>query len=118
MICYHIRYNIYPLNGAPVEKEEWLSFDSKRDEGQVKRFLIDKCGLDVSIILHQVIGEEQYHDRCHDPILPVDNQERIDTSNLNDWRIAIPFNMLRKLNEDADENNIRYRNIDKPPPLL
>jgi hypothetical protein len=68
MIYYHIRYNIYPVLLAPIEKEEWLSFDAKRDEQQVKRLLSEKCGLDVSIILHQVIGEEQYRDRSTDAI--------------------------------------------------
>lgn len=118
MTCYHIRYNIYSQHGAPVEKEEWLSFNTKRNEEQVKRFLIDKCGSDVSIILHQVIAEEQYRERAPNAILLLKTQERIDISNLNEWRLAIPFNMLRKLNEDAADNDVRYRNIDKPQPLL
>jgi hypothetical protein len=86
MICYHIRYNIYPLHGAPIEKEEWLSFSTKRDEQQMKRFLSDKCGMKVSIILHQVIGEEQYQDRAADAILLLKNKERVDISNLNEWQ--------------------------------
>jgi hypothetical protein len=118
MTCYHIRYNIYPLHGAPVEKEEWLSFKTKCDEQQVKRFLIDKCGLNVSIILHQVIGEEQYRDKTGDPLVLLKNKERIDVKNLHEWRLAIPFNILKKLNDDAAETDDRYRNIDKPPPLL
>jgi hypothetical protein len=118
MVCYHIRYNIYPLSSAPIEKEEWLTFNTKHDEQQLKRLLIDKYGLNVSIILHQVIAEEQYHDRAADAILLRKNKDDVDIQNLKDWRIAMPENIRRKLNDDADETDNRYRNIDQPPPLL
>jgi hypothetical protein len=64
MTYYHIRYNIYPLQTAPVEKEEWLAFETTHNEQQLKRLLIDKYGVNVSIILHQVIAEEKYLDRA------------------------------------------------------
>lgn len=116
MTCYHIRYNIYPVHGAPVEKEEWLSFETKCNEQQVKRLLIDKCGLDVSIILYQVIGEQQYRDNA--ALVLLRDKERIEINNVNEWRLAIPFNMLKKLNADAADTNDRYRNVDEPHPLL
>ena len=118
MISYHIRYNIYPLHAAPEEKEEWLTFNTKHNEQQLKRLLIDKCGLDVSIILHQVIGEQQYRDRAAEIILVRKNKERIDIHNLKEWRIATPANIRKKLNDDEAETDNRYRNIDHPPPLL
>ena len=118
MISYHIRYNIYPLHAAPVEKEEWLTFNTKHNEQQLKRLLIDKWGLDVSIILHQVIGDEQYRDRAAETILVRQHKERVDVHNLSEWHIALPASVRKKLNDDAAETNSRYRNIDQPPPLL
>jgi hypothetical protein len=118
MVCYHIRYNIYPLHSAPVEKEEWLTFYTKHNEQQLKRLLIDKFGLNVSIILHQVIGEEQYLDRAAESILLRKNKDGIDLQNLKEWRTAIPANIRKKLNSDAVETDNRYRNINQPPPLL
>ena len=118
MVCYHIRYNIYPLHAAPVEKEEWLTFNTKHNEQQLKRLLIDKYGLNVSIILHQVIGEEQYLDRAAETILVRKNKDQVDFNNLKEWRIAVPENIRKKLNDDAAETDNRYRNIDQPPPLL
>ena len=118
MVCYHIRYNIYPLNAAPVEKEEWLTFNTKHNEQQLKRLLIDKWGLDVSIILHQVIAKEQYLDRAAESILVRKKKDLKDIQNLKEWRIAMPANIRKKLNNDAAETDTRYRNIDQPPPLL
>jgi hypothetical protein len=118
MICYHVRYNVYPLSAAPVEKEEWLTFNTTHNEQQLKRLLIDKCGLNVSIILHQVIAEEQYLGRAAETILVRKNKDLVDVQNLKEWQIAMPAHIRKKLNDDASEIDNRYRNIDQPPPLL
>jgi hypothetical protein len=118
MTFYHIRYNIYPLQGAPVEKEEWLTFPAKHNEQQLKRLLIDKNGAKVSIILHQVIGEEQYRNMVADASRLLKEQAQIDKHNLDEWSLAASSQMLNWLNDEAAENDDRYRNVDKPPPLL
>lgn len=118
MTFYHIRYNIYPSHGAPAEKEEWLCFSTKHNEQQLKRLLIGIYGTNVSIILHQVIGEEQYHDRVTAISRLWTEQVRIDISNLNEWRLAAPVRMLKQLNDEAAESDGRYRNTIKPLPLL
>jgi hypothetical protein len=43
---------------------------------------------------------------------------QIDITNLNRWRRAAPSRMLKKLNDEAAESDWRYRNIDRPFPLL
>lgn len=40
-----------------------------------------------------------------------------DFNNLNEWHLAIPGDILIKLNKEENENNERYRNIHKPQPL-
>ena len=53
------------------------------------------------------------------PLSPfLKRQVQIDKSNLNRWRIEAPSLMLKKLNEEAADDDHRYRNIDKPLPLL
>lgn len=117
MVSYHIRYNIYPVHAAPVEKEEWLTFNTRQNDQELKRFLIDRCGLDVCIIMHQVVREEQI-DHAAATLLERQNKNRIDLHNLKEWQIAKPANIRKKLNDDAAEIHNRYRNIDQPPPLL
>jgi hypothetical protein len=117
MTYYHIRYNIFPALLAPIEKEEWLSFDAKQDEQQVKQLLREKCGLDVSIILHQLIGEEEYTEGSTDT-MEHSKRSSNDFNNLNEWHLAIPGEILIKLNKEENENNERFRNIHKPEPLL
>jgi hypothetical protein len=43
---------------------------------------------------------------------------RIDLNNLNRWRRNAPSRMLKKLNDEAADSACRYRNVDKPSPLL
>lgn len=45
-------------------------------------------------------------------------QVQTDINNLNKWRLEAPSQMLKKLNDEAAESDDRYRNIDKPFPLL
>jgi hypothetical protein len=45
-------------------------------------------------------------------------QAQMDIKNLNKWRLAAPLQMLKKLNNEAADNDYRYRNVDKPFPLL
>ena len=53
------------------------------------------------------------------PISPFfKTQLQIDKNNLNRWRLEAPSQMLKKLNEEAADDDNRYRNIDKPLPLL
>ncbi len=118
MTFYHIRYNVYPSQGPPVAKEEWLAFSRTHNEQQLKRLLVDKNGAKVSIILHQVIAEEQYHNMVVDASRVLKVQAQIDKSNLDEWRLAAPSQMLKRLNDEAAEGDNRYRNTDKPSPLL
>ena len=118
MTFYHIRYNVYLSQGPPVEKEEWLAFSRKHNEQQLKRLLVDKNGAKVSIILHQVIAEEQYHNMAVDASRLLKEQVQLDKSNLDEWRLAAPSQMLKRLNDEAAEGDNRYRNTVKPSPLL
>ena len=53
------------------------------------------------------------------PISPfLKKQLQLDKSNLNRWHLEAPSLMLKKLNEEAADDDNRYRNIDKPLPLL
>ena len=43
---------------------------------------------------------------------------QIKINNLKEWRLAAPQQMLQQLNNEAALSDERYRNIDKPFPLL
>ena len=45
-------------------------------------------------------------------------QLQLDKNNLNRWHLEAPSLMLKKLNDEAADDDNRYRNIDKPLPLL
>jgi hypothetical protein len=45
-------------------------------------------------------------------------QTQVDLNNLAKWRLAMPNQTLKKLNDEAAQSDHRYRNIDKPFPLL
>lgn len=60
MVHYHIRYNIYPPPGAPIEKEEWLELQEKLDDQHMTRFLEDKHQSKVTLILSHPISLEEY----------------------------------------------------------
>lgn len=63
MFYYHLRYNIYPAPGFPVEKEEWMAFPDHLDETAVNKFLQQKYHTTISIILGSVIDEEEYFEQ-------------------------------------------------------
>ncbi|HUQ66573.1 MAG TPA: hypothetical protein VM101_10475 [Flavitalea sp.] len=60
MEYYHLRYNIYPDPGFPVEKESWISISSEFNEQQVKLLLITQHQLNVSLIVCSNICKEEY----------------------------------------------------------
>ena len=43
---------------------------------------------------------------------------QIRINNLKEWRLAAPQQMIKQLNNEAAVSDERYRNIDKPFPLL
>ena len=118
MTFYHIRYNIYPEQGGPVEKEDWLALTTNHNEQQLKRLLINSSGTKVSIILHHVICEEEYRNNYARASHTLEEQTKIDETNLNEWRLDSPAQILNQLNDEAIESDHRYRNISKPDPLL
>jgi hypothetical protein len=118
MIFYHIRYNTYPSNAAPVEKDEWLAFSTPHNEQQLKRLLIDRSRTDISIILHRLVCEQEYNDRVADASRLLKEQAEVDLNNLNEWNLDLPTRVRKTLNDQDAESDNRFRNIDKPPPLL
>jgi hypothetical protein len=45
-------------------------------------------------------------------------QIKTNINNLKEWRLAAPQQMIKQLNNEAAVSDERYRNIDKPFPLL
>jgi hypothetical protein len=60
MVYYHLRYNIYPSPGFPVEKEEWTVFPIHLDETAVNKILQEKYHTSISVIVCSVICQEEY----------------------------------------------------------
>lgn len=61
MIYYHLRYNIYPPPGAPVEKEDWVAFADQVDDQHMTSMLQAKHQTIVTLIVSSIICEEEYH---------------------------------------------------------
>jgi hypothetical protein len=118
MTYYHLRYNIYPPPGFPVEKEEWVSVSRKHNEQQIKRLLNFRYRTKVTLILSAVICKEEYESKISQPAS--DSRETPDfrPENVRDWALDRGARMIKKLNDDAYLNDERYRNVTKPPPLL
>jgi hypothetical protein len=60
MTYYHLRYNIYEEPGFAVEKERWVTFDSTRNDHEVKEFLESEHQNVVSIIMSKLICLEEF----------------------------------------------------------
>ena len=56
----YVRFNIYPLQDAPDEKELWLELDSHYNDAALKDFLGGKYAADVTLIKSVVITANQY----------------------------------------------------------
>lgn len=115
---YHLRYNIYPAPGFPVEKEEWMAVTRKYNEQQLKQLLVARYETNVTLILLASVCREEYDFNSSRTLTMASNRLQLSIDNVNDWRQAGPSNMLKKLNEDSELADDRYRNIDEPAPLL
>lgn len=60
MVYYHLRYNIYPAPGAPIEKEEWLELPERLDDQLMTKLLHAKHQTIVTLILSALICGEEY----------------------------------------------------------
>jgi hypothetical protein len=118
MKFYHVRYTVYHPPEPPVEKEEWLALSADHNEQQLKRLLISSGEPMVSIISRSVIAEEEYQQRVAHESRGAADQDRLDAAHLKEWDEHTPDRMQSHLNDQADSDTDRYRNIDKPPPLL
>jgi hypothetical protein len=118
MNYYHLRYNIYPPPGFPVEKEEWVDLSKKHNEQQVKQLLISRHQVKVSLILSASVGKEEYESKSSQSPIELSNRLQVSMKNEKEWHLAEPANMLKKLNDDSALIDKRYRNICKPTPLL
>jgi len=65
MPYYHIRYNIYENQGAPVEKEVWTMFETPTDDFELRRHFEDKHQSQTSIIMSKVINLEEFELNHH-----------------------------------------------------
>jgi hypothetical protein len=115
---YHLRYNIYPPPGFPIEKEEWLCLPKKHNEQEIKRKLISRHDTKVTLICFTAVCKEDYESRIAKTSSRLSGNAESTDKNLAEWRLDRSARMLKKLNDDSDTNDERYRNIGKPPPLL
>ena len=118
MIYYHIRYNIYPAPGFPVEKEDWLILTKPHNEQQVKRLLIAKHQTNISLIVCSSICKEEYDLKTFASKNALSRKLQVSIKNIKEWKLAQPFNTLKKLKTESDALDKRYRNISEPFPLL
>lgn len=118
MIYYHLRYNIYPAPGFPVEKEDWLILTKQHNEQQVKRLLIAKHQTSVTIIVCSSICKEEYELKTFASANALSRKLQSSIKNIKNWKLAQPFNILKKLRDESAAMDLRYRNIREPFPLL
>src|SRR5215212_4509808 len=118
MTYYHLRYNIYPDPGFPVEKESWISLSSDFNEQQVKLLLITQHQSNVSMIVCSNICKEEYDSKVPSKPVVLNKQMQMDFNNIKEWRLSKPSYILKSLNNAADATEVRYRNISEPDPLL
>jgi hypothetical protein len=118
MAYYHLRYNIYPDPGFPVEKESWITLSSHFNEQQVKLLLITQHQSNVSIITCIKICKEEYDSKVSRETVLMNKKLEVDFNKINEWRLSRPSNTLKNLNHAAEADEIRYRNISAPDPLL
>jgi hypothetical protein len=60
MTYYHVRYNIYPPPGFPIEKEEWLTLSKRYDEQEMKRLLATRHQTNITLITSTPISKLEY----------------------------------------------------------
>lgn len=60
MFYYHLRYNIYPLPGFPVEKEEWVGQLTHYNEIAMARILQKKYCTPISFIHFSAVTREAF----------------------------------------------------------
>lgn len=117
MFYYHLRYNIYPNSGFPVEKEQWIELVDEHDETQMKELLTEKHHAAVTLILSSVVCQEEYVSKISQlEMLP--NNEQINTKRIKTWLKAEPQHTLKGLQETSALNDLRYRHVLEPAPLL
>ena len=63
LVCmwyYYVRFNVYPPDQPPQEKEVWLKLESHHDDKEMKLVLQASHQSQVSIIQSNRITEEEY----------------------------------------------------------
>lgn len=117
MVYYHLRYNIYPNPGFPVEKEQWIELLEEQDETQMKELLVAKHHAAVTLILSSVVCHEEYASKISQlELLP--NIDQINTKRIKTWLKAEPGHTLKGLQETSALNDLKYRHVLEPAPLL
>jgi hypothetical protein len=65
MHYYQVKFNVYPPNTPPQEKEERLQLPDHHDDQEMKLYLSVRHGAPVSIIHSTILEEEQYLKHDH-----------------------------------------------------
>jgi hypothetical protein len=118
MVYYHLRYNIYPPPGFPVEKEDWICFTDKHNEQEMKIMLMEKEQHNVSIIVSAVICKEEYELKSPRSPELLSRNWQLSLRDFKNWKLSGPANMHKTLKDAETLNDFRYRNILQPAPLL
>jgi hypothetical protein len=117
MAYYHLRYNIYPAPGFPVEIEEWPEL-SEQNEQQIKRLLEHRHDCKVTIIHCSTVCQEEYDKKTLPMHATLQRGVDLGFENIRKWKLAQPTNTLKELNRVSDGLDERYKYIDRPAPLL
>ena len=88
MNYYHLRYNIYPAPGAPVEKEDWLILNTHHNEQQLKRLLVDQHQADVTLIVASSICKEEYDSKMLPSANALKRKLQVSFNNISEWNIT------------------------------
>jgi hypothetical protein len=117
MAYYHLRYNIYPAPGFPVEMEEWLQL-FEQNEQQIKRLLEPRHHCKVTIIHCSIVCQEEYEAKTLPMQGTLQRGVDLDFENIRKWKLAQPTNALKELNRVSAGLEEQYKYINRPAPLL
>ena len=88
MYYYHLRYNIYPAPGLPVEKEDWLILNTHHNEQQLKRLLVDQHRAEVTLIVASSICKEEYDSKKQPSANALSRKLQVSFKNISEWNIT------------------------------
>ena len=117
MAYYHLRYNIYPAPGFPVEIEKWLELPEQNNQ-QIKQLLELEHHCKATLIHCSTVGREEYQGKT--PELQKLLYQGVDLGfeNIRKWELVQPINTLKQLNQTAAGLEETYKYVTRPAPLL